>query len=221
MTEEKMYYKLTNTTGRTYGGMKWGEGVSHRARGKGNNLCSKDVIHCYDHPLKAVLFNPIQANFENPRLWEGKAEDIVADDGLKCGCKKFTMIREIAMPIITTNQLVRFAILCAKEVYDDKMWNKWAIRWLLGKDRSEMAAEEAEEAAEAVWAARAAEASWAASWAARAASWAARAASWAARETSREAVEASVGASVGASVEEAGANIDFVKFIEKAIKEEK
>ena len=205
--EMKTYYKLTDARGRTHGGMKWGEGVSHRVRGKGTGLCTKDVIHCYDHPLKAVLFNPIQANFVNPRLWEGKAENVVADDGLKCGCKKFTTIREIALPIITTNQLVRFAILCAQEVYCDKAWGRWAARWLSGEDRSEAASE-------AAWAS--ARASARASWAAAGAS--AVAAARAAVASAGAAAEAAARASEAARA--AVANIDFIKLIEKAIREE-
>ena len=162
-------YKLTDKNGQTWGGTQWGPGVSHSGTGTGE-LCGPGWIHAYEHPLIAVLLNPIHANFPNPRLWEAEGEVGLRDGQIKCGCATLTTIREIPLPKITTEMRVRFAVLCAKEVCACRTWNAWADKWLSGEDRSEAAAGAA---AEAAWAAQAT--SWAA-YAAQAAAEAARAA---------------------------------------------
>ena len=186
-------YKLTRQNDTTSGGttLEWGTGVSHTATGPGTKLCSPDVIHAYTHPLLAVLLNPIHADYQNPKLWRCEG-DVVADDhGLKVGVKTLTTIEEMPLPVVTLEQRVKFAILCAKHVCKDKKWNRWANKWLSGEDRSAAAAEAAEAAAIAghVATARAAEAARAAAaeveaqvaWAAwEAAEAAAAAAAWAA-----------------------------------------
>ena len=182
-------YKLTDGDGKTWGGTQWGPGVSHSGTGEGE-LCGWGWIHAYEHPLIAVMMNPIHARFKHPRLWEAEGEIAMRDGQLKCGCKTLTTVREIPLPSITAEMRVRFAILCAKEVCAFRSWNAWADRWLSGEDRSEAAAEDA---AEAAWAAQAA--SWAAYAAARAAAAAAAAAraaaaaaaaAWWAAEAARE-----------------------------------
>jgi len=141
------YCKLTDKNNRTFGGTQWGEGVTYRATGDGNTLCSKDVIHVYDHPLKAVMFNPVHADFKKYNLWECRVGKVVVNDKLKVGVKQCTTIRQIEAPVITTEQRVRFAIYCALKVYHDESFEEWANNWLSGQDRS---AEAAEAAAEAV-----------------------------------------------------------------------
>jgi hypothetical protein len=188
-------YKLTDKDGQTRGGMQWGPGVSHSGTGEGE-LCGWGWIHAYEHPLIAVLMNPIHAKFKNPRLWEAEGEIAIRDGQIKCGCKTLTVIREIPLPAITTEMRVRFAILCAKEVCADLSWNAWADRWLSGEDRS----------AEAAWA-------WAAAaWAARAAR-AARAAEAAAAAAARSAYAAEAAA---AAARAAGHGIDIFDIAEKA-----
>ena len=49
--------------------------------------------------------------------------------------------------VLTKEVLVEFAILCAKRVYKDKVWNKWADDWLSGVNRSNKAANAAYAAA--------------------------------------------------------------------------
>ena len=166
------YYKLTDEKNQTNDSTQWGEGITHKAIGKGNELCSPDVIHVYDHPLKAAMFNPIHANFVNPRLWEVRVSKIVANDKRKVGVKSCTTVKEIPLPEITTEQRVKFAIYCALEVYHNKAYVKWANDWLTGKDRTRVAAEAAAEAAARV--------AWAAEAAAEAAARVARVAAWAA-----------------------------------------
>ena len=159
-------FKLTDSDGKTMNGTQWGPGVSHSGTGKGE-LCGPGWIHAYEHPLIAVLLNPIHADFENPRLWEAKGEVGLRDGQLKCGCKTLTTVREIPLPSITTKMRIRFAILCAKEVCADS-WNAWADKWLSGGDRTQ--AEASAWAAEAYERAEAAAASAAAACAEYAAS---------------------------------------------------
>ncbi len=172
-------YKLTKQDHTTYGGMKWGPGVSHRATGdKAGGLCTSGYIHAYTDPNLAVLLNPIHGNFSNPVLWEGEGK-IYETDGLKVGCRQFTTVKEIKLPKFTTDQKIAFAIFCAQEVYDNEEYKKWAVDWLSGKDRSARAA---------TWAATRV-AAWAAAWAAEDAAWAAwaatRIAAWATEDAAR------------------------------------
>ena len=143
-------YKLTRQDNTTSGDttLEWGAGVSHTATGPGTKLCSPDVIHAYTHPLLAVLLNPIHADYQNPKLWRCEG-DVVADDhGLKVGVKTLTTIEVLPLPVVTTEQCVKFAILCAKQVCKDEKWHTWADRWLSGEDRAAARAAEAEAAAD-------------------------------------------------------------------------
>ena len=161
-------YKLTDQDDRTYNNTQWGEGVKHVASGKGE-LCTDGWIHAYTDPLLAVLLNPIHANIQNAHLWEAEGEIGMDDHGLKVGCASLTTIRRIDVPVVTTEQRVRFTILCARTLYTETTWTTWADAWLSGVDRS----------AEAAWAARTA------AWAAGAAVWAAGAAAEAAARATK------------------------------------
>ena len=213
-------YKLTDRDGQTRNDTQWGPGVSHSGTGKGE-LCGPGWIHAYEHPLIAVLLNPIHANFQSPRLWEAEGEVGLRDGQLKCGCKALTTIREIPLPAVTTEMRVRFGILCAKEVCAYPAWNAWADRWLSGGDRSEAAAGAASEAAwaaQAAWAAEAAAARAEAAWAAEAVSWAARAAASAAARAaaSASAWAAAWSAEAAAARAAVGHGIDIFEIAEKA-----
>ena len=168
-------YKLTDQNGQTRGGMQWGPGITHEATGDpSQDLCTDAWIHAYEHPLLAVLLNPIHGNFKNPRLFEGDNEIGKRKSQLLCGCRSFTTAREIPVPAVTTAQKVRFGILCAKQVYKHPKWNQWADAWLDGSDRSEKSAQVACAAARAAqadevyaaWEARAADAAQVAAYAA-------------------------------------------------------
>lgn len=164
-------YKLTDQDGYTRrdydNACLWGEDVSHSGTGKGE-LCGPGYIHAYTHPLLAVLLNPIHAKFHSPRLWEAEGKIAKSDRGLKVGCVTLKTIREMPLPVVTTEQRVRFAILCAKAMCTDATWLAWANGWLDGTDRTARAeaAWAAEAARAAARAAEAAEAAWAAAWAA-------------------------------------------------------
>ena len=194
-------YKLTDQKMQTRGGYQWEIGAPSETDGSGD-LCGPGWLHYYHDPLLAVLLNPIHANIDNPILWEAEAEGLHRDDnGLKGGCTRLTLLRQIDLPQITTEQRVRFAILCAKEVCAEPVWNAWADRWLSGADRSDAAAARAAAAAAAAaaeaWVVEAAEAADAAAAAAAAAeaaavagaAWAAEDAAWAARAAAAWAAE--------------------------------
>ena len=136
-------WKLTTADGLTRPGQsnetKWGENITHTAPGKGE-LCTAGWIHAYASPLLAVLMNSVHANYKPAILWECEAE-VGIRKADKIGCSKLTTLRQVNMPEITTAQKQAFAILCAKQVYKDSSWLKWADDWLSGKDRSARAAD--------------------------------------------------------------------------------
>jgi len=217
-------YKLTDENMQTRNGCQWGEGVEHTAPGKGK-LCTNAYIHVYSHPLLAVFFNPIHADFANPILWECDGDIKITDHWLKAGCTRVKTIRQIPLPEITTEQRAEIGLSCALVVYHEPSFVAWANRWLDGSDRSEAAADAAAEAAaRAAWAAAraAAEAAWAAWAAARAAAeaaWAAEAAEAAAR-----AAEAAWAAEAAARAAEAAraaqTPLDLVSIIRGVVERE-
>lgn len=187
-------YKLTDQNMQTHGGCQWELGKTKETSGEGS-LCGPGWLHYSHNPLLAVMLNPIHTNISNPRLFEAEADGARNDDhGLKGGCTRLTLLREIALPEVTTTQRVRFGILCAMQVSTDQQWRTWAEDWLSGKDRSRWAAAQTAEwaARAAVWA-TARDAEWAAAWAADAAALAAEwaATGWAAaREAARAVLDA-------------------------------
>lgn len=138
-----MYYKLTNRKLQTYGGFQWQLNKWVKVDGKGE-LCSKHWLHCYNHPLLAVLLNPIHAAIEGPHLFRvnvrGKK---LSDAGLKFGFTKMQLVKALPLPNISLNQKIAFGILCVKKINSDKNWNKWADNWLSGKNRTKDAADAA------------------------------------------------------------------------------
>lgn len=209
-------YKLTDEYGQTHGGTQWAPGVTHEGSGVGP-LCSAGWIHACTDPLLAIFLNPIHGDFRNPRLWECRGEVALSDRGLKVGCKSLTTVREIPLPEVTTEQRVRFAILCAKRVCTDPKWLAWADAWLLGKNR---AAADATAARVVIWAAEQA-AVWVTRQAAkqaasRAAMWAAEQAEEAARAVAEEAAWAA--RSAMAAEAEAAKPPDLVTIAVQAIK---
>ena len=156
-----MLYKLTDRNNCSHGGTIWGTGVEHTAPGTGE-LCTSGWLHAYTDPLLAVLLNPIHASIAHPILWEAEGDIGKTDNGLKVGCTRLRTLRRITLPVITTEQRVRWGILCTMAIYPDAGFSTWADGWISGADRSESAA----------WAA--AKAAWSAAWSAAARSaWAA------------------------------------------------
>ena len=134
-------YKLTDSKGQTRNETQWGPNVTHSATGgPGQPLCTDGWIHAYEHPLMAVIMNPAHGKYQNPRMWVAEGEIGKRDGQLKCGCRSLTTMEETPLPAVTTEQLVHFAILVAKQVYSDPGFTIWADNWISGKDRTEAAA---------------------------------------------------------------------------------
>ena len=86
-------YKLTTQGMATHNGHTWVVGEKQTITIAGEELCTEQVLHYYDSPELAVLFNPIHANIIYPRLWQVEC-DQVAHDGLK-GAKWMVLEREL------------------------------------------------------------------------------------------------------------------------------
>jgi hypothetical protein len=131
-------YKLTDKNLQTYGGYQWQVGVPASASGIGE-LCGPGWLHAYPDPLVGLFLNPIHSAFESPLLWvatgAGKRLD---EQGLKLGVTTLTLQRQLSVPVISTEQRVRFAIAVAWPRSTPK-WRKWAEAWLDGSDRSKSA----------------------------------------------------------------------------------
>ena len=136
----KIAYKLTDSKMRTFKEFQWKLRKWYETAGKWS-LCSSSWLHFYNDPLVGMFMNPIHANIRNPRLFRAEVEgNFIDDKGLECGYSRAKLIEELSVPQISPVQRVRFAILCAKEVYKGKKWNKWADNWLSGKNRTEKSA---------------------------------------------------------------------------------
>lgn len=132
MGDKVKMYKLVSQDMTSHNGMKWEIGKTNVALGKGNNMCTNQVLHCYKTPEQAALFNPIHACISNPILLEIECSNIVANDGLKYACKEQTPITFCNLPTFTTNQRAAFAIKCALLVYKAAPFVLWATNWLNG-----------------------------------------------------------------------------------------
>jgi hypothetical protein len=148
LEKEMKVYKLTTQSSTSQNKTLWGVGVTHSVTGDLRQC--KNGIHAYSDPLLAQLLNPIHADISDPILWECEASDeMLNDNGLKSCHRSLTTLRQIPLPLVSTEQCIRFAILCTLEVCDDPSYVQWAHNWLSGVDRSEAAAWAAEAAARA------------------------------------------------------------------------
>jgi hypothetical protein len=158
------FYKLLTQDMTSYNKTKWELNKTITVTKEGTEMCTDQVLHCYNHPLLAILFNPIHANISNPRLFEINVDEIVNTDGLKYASKSQTLIKELIIPEITTEQRIEFAIRVVKLVYKDTNWNTWADNWLDKSDRTKESARAAytyaanAAASAAAWAASASDA---------------------------------------------------------------
>ena len=161
--------------------------------------------------------NPAYVNIGNSRLFHAEVEgNFIDDNGLKCGYSRARLIEELPVPQISNVQRVRFAILCAKEVYKEKEWNKWANKWLSGKDRTEKSAASAAYTAESVTYAAESAASTAKS--AESAFYTAKSAENA-FYTAKNAVSAAESADIAVRSTTKNKKIDLIKIAQKAMKE--
>ena len=205
----KTAYKLTDLEMKTHKGFQWELGKWYETTGEGK-FCSPGWFHFYSDPLVGLFMNPIHANIKNPRLFRAEVEgNFIDDNGLKCGYSRARLIEELPVPQISPVQRVRFAILCAKEVYKEKEWNEWADNWLLGKDRTEESATITESAAIA------------AESAAESAFYAVRSATIAfyAAKNAESAAKSAVSAAFAVKITTKNKKIDLIRIAQKAMEE--
>ena len=96
-------YKFTNQKMQTCNDTQWELHEWKETSGEGD-LCSCGWLHYYSDPLLAAFLNPIHAKFAAPRLFEIEiAEDakILEDHGLKLGCTKMRLTKELEIPAVT------------------------------------------------------------------------------------------------------------------------
>ncbi len=128
-------WKLTDFRGKTRNNTHWEIGTTHHAQKEGTQLCTSQVIHVYEHPVIGFFMNPVHAEFERPRLWEGEGI-IVSRDPLKAGVKLLTIKKELPTPKLTNIQRIAFGILCFLEVEKSEKFREWANDWLQGIGRT-------------------------------------------------------------------------------------
>ena len=158
------FYKLLTQDMTSHKDTKWELNKTITVTEEGIEMCTDQVLHCYNHPLLALIFNPIHAKISNPRLFEINVDEIVNTDGLKYASKSQTLIKELTIPEISLEQRIEFGIRVAKLVCKDTKWNTWADNWLDKSDRTKESARAAYAAyrAAAYAASAAAYAAWAA-----------------------------------------------------------
>ena len=132
-------YKLVTQGLKAYGGFKYTLGKWTPMLGGAETLCNSGWYHVYDHPLLAMLLNPIHRNLAKPKLFEctydGRLRGL-DDQGLKRGVRRLRLDKELPLPVLTPNQCARLTIYCAKPICSEKHWRDWAKKWLNGKDRT-------------------------------------------------------------------------------------
>jgi hypothetical protein len=141
------FYKLLKQDLTSHNDTKWELNKTITVTKKGIQMCTDQVLHCYTHPLLALIFNPLHARINNPRLFEIEIDAIVNTDGLKYASKSQTLIKELIVPEISLEQRIEFAIRVAKLVCKNTKWNNWADNWLDKSDRTRESARAAASAA--------------------------------------------------------------------------
>jgi hypothetical protein len=131
----KILYKLTDKNGFTKGNTKWGENVNHKVKHKGYHLCSKELIHAYEHPFLAAALHICHVSYDGLQLWKAKTNcRKIITDGSKVGVKSLTTIHKIPLPTVTFNNKVIFAILLLRKIYGEcerhRTFYEWSEEWL-------------------------------------------------------------------------------------------
>lgn len=138
---EQTLYKLTTQDNYTrkgeYNQTRWGDNVTHKADGRGGQLCGPGYIHAYLSPALAVFMNEIHAGIYPAKLWEAKGVITLSDMDLKVGCYSLTTVKEMELPKLSMNQHIAFGILVTQQISNDNGWRRWAEKWLEDADRSQ------------------------------------------------------------------------------------
>jgi len=134
-------YKFLTPQMTSYNNFQWEIGKEYTIDKPGNEMCSKQVFHCYNNPLLAEFMMPLHISFiVDYDLYKIEVPEFVNDDGLKFVSKSQKVIEKIERPIITAEQRTEIAIRVAKLNCKNKNWNEWAYKWLTGEDRTKSSA---------------------------------------------------------------------------------
>jgi len=113
-------YKFLTFEMTSHNDFKWKLGESYTIDRPGNKMCSRDVFHCYNHPLLAEFVLPlhlrIRANYD---LYKIEVPEFVNNDGLKFASKSQKVIEKIERPAITKENRIEIAIRVTKLVCGD------------------------------------------------------------------------------------------------------
>jgi hypothetical protein len=118
---------------------EWGVNITHGSKSD-YWLNKQDPILAYKNVLLAVFMAPTHVAQKYSVMWECEGDIVEQVSQLKCRCTSLTTLRQIPMPIITLEQRVKFAILCALQLCNEIWFVDWANNWLNGKDRTAMTA---------------------------------------------------------------------------------
>ena len=130
---DKLYCKWVGNDMTTRNNTKWEINVPKEI--PSNDLSYEDGFF-YEHPLLAVMFKSFHQCENYSRLYEVKPEGEVTKNFDKYKATNLTLVKELEIPKVSSNQKVAFGILCAKKVYDEPNFINWANDWLNAKDRS-------------------------------------------------------------------------------------
>lgn len=127
-----MYCKLTNRNLQTHNGFQWTlkewYTIDPICRARTEHLCTTAWFHCYNHPIIAVLLNPIHADIEKPRLFRCNVKGMKkTDSGLKFGFTYMRLAEELTLPEVTAAQCNRLIRLCVSEIDQAKRDTSWNI----------------------------------------------------------------------------------------------
>lgn len=111
-------YKLTDSDGYSRrnlpGETHWSVGATVAPIGIGVKPCGPGVLHDYEHPLLAILFNPIHAGFINPRMFVLEHDELPQmDETKRWTTHSVRVVNEMEPPKITLEQRVQWAKLVA------------------------------------------------------------------------------------------------------------
>jgi hypothetical protein len=133
-----LVYKFTDQNMRTYDGFAWSLGRARKASGNVKYLCTDSWLHAYPDKLTASFMWAAHVHDDYTRFFEAEAGGEILRDkqGLKLGCTRLTLIRELNLPAISLNVRRRVAIRYAKATTGlgkGASWFDWAEKWLAGE----------------------------------------------------------------------------------------
>jgi hypothetical protein len=162
-----MLIKLTNEKGNTreHEGWKAGETVSIPPKKRSCHFGNCDnwkieVYFCNPRYFASkklpLLLWPIGNHSLDFKAFEVKGEIVAHEGGVHDGgvfslCHEVKVVKELALPAVSMDDRVRFAVLCAKQVVNPiefPVWTEWANNWIRSKATSLSDARKAKDEAE-------------------------------------------------------------------------